>query len=528
MEIINLITFAGCTLLVAILSFILTKNDDHDSNVGYFLGGRRLTGGVIAGSLMLTNLSTEQLVGLNGVSYLEGMVCIAWETLAGLALVVMALVFLPRYLKSGITTIPQFMEERFDHTTRTIATFLFLSGYAIVLLPMVLYSGALAFTGMFDLPHTLGISHTASVWLCVWAIGIAGSLYAIIGGLRTVAISDTINGIGLIIGGLAIPFFGVLYLGEGSFAAGISALKNNHPELLNSVGRADQSVPFGTLFTGMVLVQLFYWCGNQQIIQRTFGAKNLVEGQKGVLLAGFLKTLGPLILVVPGMIAFHIFGNTLERPDMAYGMLVKEVLPGWLVGFFAAVLAGAILSSFNSGLNSACTLYGLGVYKGIIKKEANEHQTVKSGKIFGIFLAIFAMSTAPLIANAPEGLFGYLQTVNGAYAIPIFSVILVGFFARRVPPIAAKIGLITGVVFYSATAIYMKPNIHYLHLMGFFFVFNIVLMLVIGFFVKRETAWVHQHSGDVDLTPWKHAKLAALIIVVVVLISYISFSPLFI
>ena len=270
----------------------------------------------------------------------------------------------------------------------------------VVLLPVILYSGSLAISGMFNIPELLNVTHTQSIWICVWGIGIIGTIYAVFGGLKAVAVSDSINAIGLLIGGMLIPVFGLLAIGDGSIMDGISILTTENPEKFKSMGSATDPVPFYTIFTGMMLVQLFYWGTNQQIIQRALGAKDLKEGQKGLLLASFIKILGPLIVVLPGIIAFHLFDGSLEKADEAYPMLVNLVLPDYLVGFFAAVLFGAILSSFNSVLNSSVTLFGLDVYKQHINKNANEKTVVKYGKMFGIILAIAAMFIAPLIANA--------------------------------------------------------------------------------------------------------------------------------
>jgi SSS family solute:Na+ symporter len=200
-------------------------------------------------------------------------------------------------------------------------------------------------------------------------------------------------------------------IGDGSLLEGLSVLTTENPEKFKSMGGPTDPVPFYTIFTGMMLVQLFYWGTNQQIIQRALGAKDLKEGQKGLLLASFIKILGPIIVVLPGIIAFHLFQGNLESADSAYPMLVKKVLPTAWVGFFAAVLFGAILSSFNSVLNSSVTLFGIDVYKQHINKEADEKTIVKYGKIFGIVLAIAAMFIAPLIANAGS-LFDYLQRLT--------------------------------------------------------------------------------------------------------------------
>ena len=528
----QILAFIGFTAFVAIISYLYTRNTNESSSDGYFLGARSLTGVVIAGSLLLTNLSTEQIVGLNGAAFKEGLLVIAWETLAAMAMVITALFLLPKYLKGGITTVPQFLERRYDVATRSITSALFLSGYMIVLLPIVLYSGALAISTMFDVPEMLGVSDTAALWITVWGIGLIGSVYAIFGGLKAVAISDTINAVGLIIGGMLIPFFGLLAVGDGSVIQGVSTILEAHPEKFNSLGNETASVPFSTIFTGMMLVQLFYWGTNQAIIQRALGAKNLKEGQKGLLLASFIKILGPLIVVLPGIIAFHMFGDTLENPDQAYPMLVKAVLPAGAVGFFAAVLFGAILSSFNSALNSSVTLFGFDLYKQYVKKDATEKQVVKAGKMFGVVLALFSMGIAPLIANAPDGLFGYLQEVNGCYSIPILTIIVVGYLTKYVPAIAAKIAMLSGVVLYSMSQFVLKPMVlegggtypHFLHVMAILFVLNVGIMLIIGKLYPRAEAYEQKYTGQVDIAPWKNAKLVGLGISIIVVFIYVYFA----
>jgi SSS family solute:Na+ symporter len=545
------LTFIGFTALVAIISYYKTRNTEESSSDGYFLGGRSLTAGVIAGSLLLTNLSTEQIVGLNGAAYQSGLSVMVWETLAAIAMVVTAIFLLPRYLKGGLTTVPGFLAKRFDVTTKTLTSGLFLTGYVVVLLPVILYSGSLAISGMFDVPELLGVTHTQSIWICVWVIGIIGSIYAVFGGLKAVAVSDSINAIGLLIGGILIPIFGLIMIGDGSLLDGLSTLTTENPDKFKSMGGPTDPVPFYTIFTGMMLVQLFYWGTNQQIIQRALGAKDLKEGQKGLLLASFIKILGPIIVVLPGLIAYHIFEGNLESTDSAYPMLVKKVLPTAWVGFFAAVLFGAILSSFNSVLNSSVTLFGLDIYKQHINKEANEKKIVKYGKMFGVILAIAAMFIAPLIANAGS-LFAYLQEINGIYSIPILTIIIVGYYTKRVPAIAAKIGLVSGCLLYIVSQFFMQPHFinkalenakvsgitdeavlalvkaqaypHFLDIMAILFVLNILIMLIIGYFKPREEAYVQEYTKQVDITPWKYVKQVGIAICIIVIGVYIYFA----
>ncbi|OSY86829.1 transporter [Tenacibaculum holothuriorum] len=524
------VTFLAFTLLVAIISYYKSKSNNEETSDGYFLGGRSLTGWVIAGSLLLTNLSTEQIVGLNGAAFKEGILVMAWETLAAIAMVITAVVLLPKYLKGGIITVPQFLETRYDKMTKTITSGLFLSGYVIVLLPIVLYTGALALNSMFNIPELLGVSKTIALWITVWCIGIIGSIYAIFGGLKAVAISDSINAIGLLIGGMLIPIFGLLLVGDGSVFDGITTLMKKAPEKFNVIGDSQSSIPFGTIFTGMMLVQLFYWGTNQAIIQRALGAKNLKEGQKGLIYAAFIKILGPLIVVLPGIIAFYIFGSALENPDEAYPELVKKVLPTELVGFFAAVLFGAILSSFNSALNSSVTLFGLDIYKAHINTEANEKQVVAAGKKFGVLLAIVSMFVAPLLMYAGS-IFNYLQEANGIYSIPILTIIVVGYFTKYVPAKAAKIGIISGSILYIISQFILQPFVfgkenypHFLHVMAILFVLNTLIMLVIGKLQPRKEAFSLSYTKQVNIIPWKYVGVAGAIICVIVIYSYIYFS----
>ena len=547
----QILTFLGFTIIVAIISYLATRKTNENSSDGYFLGGRSLTAGVIAGSLLLTNLSTEQIVGLNGSAYESGLSVMVWETLAALAMVVTAMFLLPRYLKGGLTTVPQFLSKRFDVTTKTLTSVLFLTGYVVVLLPVILYSGSLAISGMFNVPELLGVTHTQSIWICVWGIGIIGSIYAVFGGLKAVAVSDSINAVGLLIGGILIPVFGLMAIGDGSVLDGLSILTTENPDKFKSMGGPTDPVPFYTIFTGMMLVQLFYWGTNQQIIQRALGAKDLKEGQKGLLLASFIKILGPIIVVLPGLIAFHLFEGNLENADQAYPALVKEVLPNAWVGFFAAVLFGAILSSFNSVLNSSVTLFGLDIYKQHINEDADEKTVVKYGKTFGVILAIAAMFIAPLIANAGS-LFEYLQKVNGIYSIPIFTIIIVGYLTKRVPAIAAKVGLASGCLLYILSVFIMQPYFinkaletakangitdiealklveaqafpHFLDVMAILFILNIGIMLLIGKFYPRKEAYVQEYTKEVDITPWKYVKQTGIAICAIVIGVYIYFA----
>ena len=206
-------TFIAFTLFVAVVSWLKTRRDRMTTSDAYFLGGRSLSAWVIAGSLMLTNLSTEHLIGMNGDAYNHTIAIMAWETTSALAMVLMALFFLPRYLKSGFATVPQFLGERYDQTTRVIATTLFLLSYVAAILPLVLLFGATGLESVFDISTRFGISQNQATWMIVWGVGVLGPLYAIFGGLKAVAVSDTVNGVGFLIAGLLVPILALIMLG---------------------------------------------------------------------------------------------------------------------------------------------------------------------------------------------------------------------------------------------------------------------------------------------------------------------------
>ncbi len=548
----SIITFLGFTILVAVIAWYATRKTNENTADGYYLGGRSLSAITIAGSLLLTNLSAEQIVGLNGQAFSEGILVMAWETLAAIAMVITALLLLPKYMTKGVTTIPEFIEGRFDENTKAILSVLFLIAFGIVLLPTILYAGSKAFITMFQLPETLGVSETASYWICVWSIGLIGIVYAIYGGLKAVAVSDLVNAIGLLVGGLLIPFFGLLMISDdNTVMGGLTKLWTDNQDKFDVTGDITSSIPVGTIFTGMMIAQIYYWGTNQSILQRVFGAKSLAEGQKGMLLAAFVKFLIPVIVVLPGIIAFNMFGSELSDADASYPELVRRVLPVSLLGFFAAVLFGAILSSFNSLLNSSATLFGFDLYKKFFRPDATELQTVKAGKRFGLGLAIVSMTIAPFIGYAPDGLFSYIQQALGSLSVPILAVVVVGIVTKKVPAIGAKFVLVGGVIMYLISLIGLGPVMvnnalekaaangitdaaelaiikaeaypHFLHVMGILFVVNIIIMLVFGAIRPKTEVYVPKVTTAIDTTPWKYATLVGVLIIALVLSTYFIF-----
>jgi len=495
----TVVTFIGFTAFVAIYVWLRLRKERMVTADGFFLGGRSLTGVVIAGSMLLTNISTEHLIGMNGSSYKNGFIVIGWEVTSAIALVVAALIFVPRYLRMGLTTIPEYLEKRFDGTTRSLVALILVISFVVTLLPIVLYTGAINFESIFNISEVLGVSKSQGLWITVVAIGLIGSAYAIFGGLKAVAFSDTINGYGLLIGGVLVPVFALFAIGDGHFLEGIKKVYEHAPEKFNVIGAKDSVMPFGVLSTGLIINQLYFWGMNQTIIQRALGAKNLKEAQKGLLFTGVLKILVPFIIIVPGVIGFYYYGDSMyENQDHIYPILVKKVLPLGLSGFFAAVVMGAVLSTFNSVLNSAATIFSLDVYKRHINKEASQKRLVWIGRSTSSILAFFAIISAPLVA---------------------------GFFWKKISATGAKSALIFGLAFYIFTTFIIKVDIHFIHIWGIEFVLNMMIMYVVSHFYPGKVYDYRSEAPKIEMKGWKYTYVLSAALVIITIMIYILLGP---
>lgn len=524
-----LLTVVSCIVFmgfVAVVSWLKTRGT-VDTGTGYFLAGRGLGATFIAGSLLLTNLSAEQLIGLNGSAYGYNLSSMGWEVTAALATVLMAFIFLPRYLAGAFTTLPEFLSSRFDEGVRQMTVVLFMLGYGLVTIPSVLYSGSIAVLKLFDVPELLQLGYSASLLLTIVLIGALGAAYAILGGLRAVAVSDTLNGVGLLIVGVAVPWLGLQALGEGSVGAGLNILLTTETHKLNAIGGPSDPTPFATLFTGMVFANLFYWCTNQYVIQRTLAARSLAEGQKGVLLSGFFKVLVPLLMMIPGVVAYHLYGPELQSIDLAYPQLVRDVFPVYATGFFLAVLLGAVLSSFNSLINSASTLFCIDVYQPWVSRPVSDAELVRVAKRVGLIITVFSLMVAPLLQFAEEGLWQVIRIFTGFYNIPMIAIVIVGLFTRHVPAVGAKAVIVFHIVAYGAFQFLFKEllPVHFLHLYAILFAIEVLMMLVIGQWRPRINGPSVQPKAAVDLTPWAYAQPCAFTLLSCVVALYVVFSP---
>lgn len=519
--------FFGFTLLVIFYTSYKLRKENLDTSNGYFLAGNSLTAPIIAGSMILTNISTEHLIGMNGSSYKNGIIVIAWEVTSAIALVIAAIFIIPRFLKMKLTTIPEFLEKRFDSQIRSIVAFLLMSSFVVTLLPIVLYSGAINIESIFDFSTMFSISKEQSLVYTVLVIGVIGSLYAIFGGLKAVAFSDTLNGIGLMLGGLLVPLIALYQIGKGNIFDGVSTVYHFAPKKFDIIGSEDSVLPFSTLFTGLMINQIYFWGMNQTIIQRAFGAKNLVEAQKGLIYTGVFKLLMPLIIVLPGLIGFYYFQEQhYDKPDLIYPLLVKKVLPTYLYGFFAAVILGAVLSTFNSVLNSASTIFCMDIYKKSFNKSVSDKKLVYYGKISSLILAVLSISVAPLVAYAPSGLYFLLQELNGIFFIPISSILVAGLFFRQINAAGAKAGLFFGFVFYILTSFVLHLNIHFVHLWGIEFVLNFIIMFMVSKYYtssKSNTEYEEELAKSYEKS-WSGMNIAGSVLVFLTVLIYIMLS----
>ena len=351
---IQITIFVFVTALIGFLTYLKCRGQGHRSanqNREYFLAGGGLSWIFVAGSITLTNLSTDQLVGMNG----NQMALLAlWEIAAVVGLIILAKVFLPVYYKNKCTTTTELLEQRYQSKhIRAVIGFLFFLGSALIYMPAQLYGGSLFMKTMFNVD--IPLMYIATVF------AIVGAIYAVFGGLRAVAVSDTYSGVLLL--GMAILIVVMALIVVDFDFSGIPK------ERLTLIGDNDSPIPWHTLLTGMIFIQMFYWGTNQVITQRAMAAPNLKEAQKGVYAAATIRFLiVPAIIVVPGIIAFKLYGDI---GDATYGRIVGDVLPVWLSGIFAAAMAAAVLTSFNSNLNSATALYVCDIHEPYINSDIN-------------------------------------------------------------------------------------------------------------------------------------------------------------
>ncbi|UJF18250.1 solute:sodium symporter family transporter [Vibrio sp. SS-MA-C1-2] len=521
---------------VAYYSWKKTKGQVDTAN-GYFLAGNGLTSLFIAGSLLLTNISTEQLIGQSGATYHGNLTVIAFEVWAIRGIILLACLFLPMYLGGAFSTVPSFLQSRYGESTRKMVSSLFMFGYIFVWSPTVLYGGSLALMKILNIEIWLGLSQIQALWLVTIIVGFIGAIYAVTGGLRAVAISDTLNGIGLLIIGLLVPIFGLMAASDQFNMPVIDVLHRiatTNTEKLNAIGLGAEAdaIPISAVFTGLMVMATFYWATNQFVIQRALGAESLKSGQRGLLTSGFFKMIVPIIAMFPGILAFHMYGDGLSPRDIAYPTLVSDVLPAPLLGLFIAVLLGAIFSTYNSLLNSAATLFAMDIYLPLKKEKVSDEKLIRVSKIFAIICAVFTIIAAPMLLNAPDGLFIFLQKFTGFIAVPICTLVLMGLFTKklRIPAVAANTVICFHVITYwflvwGAKYVGIEVNIHWMHIFALLFCIEVSTLTIWALVAPAQKRSLAEYKPKVNMLPWKYAMLTSMILISLAILIFILLSP---
>lgn len=522
MNLTGFICFLLCLVVVAVIAFFKTRKLRLNTTAAYFMGNRTLGFWMVGASLFLTNISSNLFIGENEFVYTTDMSVMAWGMSSILAMIIVAEFFLPLYLKMGAVTTPDFLEHRFGPGLKKIVSLLFLASYIISLIPTVLYGSAVALNGIFHIDEALGIPYFSAIWLLVVLIGISGCCYTVLGGFKAITVSDLVQGTGLLIGGMLLLWFSLRYLGNGSPLQGIQTILGSRKEHLNAIGAPNSPIPFSTLFTGMFLINLYYWGMEQYIMQQALAAKSLSQGQKGMSLAALGKLISPLFLNVPGLIAVHLYPQ-LTNTASVFPRLVGDVLPPLVTGFFAAVIFGASISTFNAGLNGSGALYIMNLYKPW-RKKASDRELVKAGRYFQISITLFAMIFSPFISYFSGGFYNYIQKMSSFFSVPVFTVMIVGFFTKRVPEFAARAGLLFFIITYVASQFLFDLPVHYLHVIAILFACTIVLMLILGRWKPMPAPYVARNLAVVDMKPWRRRYWFFLLLLVLMASTFMLFS----
>ncbi|MGB7372635.1 SLC5 family protein [Pontixanthobacter sp.] len=461
--------FLAITAMIALATYLHCRGKGKSgaaSEKDYFLANGGLTWYFVAGSITLTNLSTDQLIGMNG----NQMALLAWwEFAAVFGLLILTFVFLPVYYANNCTTTTELLQKKYgDKHIRALISVLFLFGNLFIFLPAILYGGSLFLLSMTGIDTSLSNLMFASVVLAS-----VGAAYAIFGGLRAVAVSDTYSGV--LILGLALL---VVYLALSAIDFDLSGIP---AERLTLIGDDDSPIPWQTLLTGMIFIQTFYWSTNQTITQRAMAAPTIKEAQKGVLAAAGIRLLiVPAIVVIPGIVSYKLYGDI---GDPAYGRLVADVLPIWLSGAFAAAIAAAVLTTFNSILNASAALYVCDIHEAYVGKPKSV--PLLSGAV-SIAMSVLALVLVPFFSSQ-ESLINTVQELYGLLSMPILSAFIVCLLFRDVKAGAAMIGVVAGVAFYAYFSMVWQP-FHYIHGMAMTLALSIMTALASNKVIFGQTA----------------------------------------
>lgn len=539
-------------------------DSEHQSSSSYFLAGRGLSWYLVGFSLIAANISTEQFVGMSGKAADSlGMAIASYEWMAAITLVVVAFVFLPRFLRAGIYTVPEFLEYRYGSFSRTImavATLVILVGVPTA---SVIYSGAKVISGYYPEVFILG-DLTASCWL----IALLSAGYVFVGGLKACVWTDLVWGAALIIGGGIVAYLAFAALGSADPAALVktATLKEVTVDQLANAGSWDRfqllnagtaeeggklhmirpldddTIPWSALIIGLWLPNFFYWGLNQYIIQRALGSKSLAEGQKGIVFAAFLKLLIPFVVVIPGILAFNLYHEQLASSaaasgydfDGAFPVLLRNLIKPypWISWFILAAIFGAIVSSLASMLNSASTIATMDIYKKI-KPDATDESLPKVGKFFVVLFVLISTLIAPNLTNF-GAIFDYIQEFQGFVSSGIIAIFVFGMLVPRAPRFLGWQCILLNIFLYGAikwvfgdmivdAGLWFSEEIAFLDRMAICFVI-IMSYCTIATLVKPLDKPVEiPVNTDISLESSKSVKMCGIAVIIMTIGLYIQF-----
>ncbi len=491
--------------LLFIAQWVSREEVGHQKNTkDYFLAGRSLPWWAIGASLIAANISAEQIIGMSGQGFVVGMAIASYEWMAAITLLIVGKYLLPVFLEHEIYTMPQFLEQRYDHRVRMVLATFWLGVYVFVNLTSILWLGALAINAITGLDLNYAV-------ILLAAFAAAYSLY---GGLKAVALTDIIQVVLLVLGGLLIAYISMNKIsgGQGAFV-GFQMVLEQAPEKFDMVLAKDSphymSLPgISVLVGGMWVMNLSYWGFNQYIIQRALAAKSSREAQKGIAFAAFLKMLMPVLVVLPG-IAAVILSPDLSEPDRAYPEVMK-LLPVGIKGLVFAALIAAIVSSLASMMNSISTIFTID----IVAHHGNrsEQQLVTIGRMTSVTALIIAVIIARPLLGSFESAFQYIQEFTGLFTPGIVAIFLLAFFWKRTTANGALTAAIGSAVFSVACKIYW-PSLPFMDRVGLAF----ILCMILGMLVSQlESKGDHPHAIDyaaVDISTSTGFNWATLVVI---------------
>jgi len=454
------------------------KEGHEKDSKDYFLASKALPWWAVGSSLIASNISAEQIIGMSGSGYVMGLAIASYEWMAALTLLVVAKYFLPILIDKGIYTMPQFLEIRFDKRVRTSLAVFWLLVYIFVNLTSVLYLGALAIQKIVGVPMIYGIL----------GLAVFSALYSIYGGLKAVAWTDVVQIIVLVFGGFVTSYFALDSLSGGhGVLPGLVQLVKSAPEKFDMILSPDNpsysELPgISVLLGGMWIANLFYWGCNQYITQRALAAKDLSEAQNGLVFAAYLKLLMPLLVVIPGIVAFSLHAN-IAKPDEAYPWLINSFVPVGLKGLAFAALIAAIVSTLSSMMNSTATIFSLDIYKQIIKKNASEKELVKVGRMVSAVAVLIAISIAPNLTTLNQA-FQFIQEFTGFISPGILVIFLFGLFWKLATPNSALTAAVLTIPL-SAGFKYFLPSMPFIDRMGWIFLILSASVVIITLLEKK-------------------------------------------